>query len=89
MANHKSAEKRIRQSERRRLRNKNARSRMRTVVKRFREAVEGGDAEDATARFRAAEREVRKAATRGLIPRTRAGRTVSRLAKQLGTLKTR
>ena len=88
MATHKSAEKRIRQSERRRIRNKNARSRMRTVVKRFRAAVESGDVEDATTRFRLAEREVRKAATRGIIPRTRAGRTVSRLAKQLGTLKT-
>lgn len=86
MANHKSAVKRIRQSERRRVRNKNTRSRMRTVVKRFHAAVEAGDGENATQQFRSAEREIRKAATKGIIPRTRASRTVGRLAKQLGRL---
>ena len=86
MANHKSAVKRIRQTERRRVRNKNVRSRMRTVVSHFQAAIKAADGENATDRFRAAESEIRKAATKGIIPRTRASRTVSRLAKQLKAL---
>lgn len=89
MANHKSAQKRIRQTARRRIRNKNARTRMRTIVKNFQTAMESGDAENATARFRAAEREIRKAATKGLIPQKRASRTVSRLAKRLSSASAR
>ena len=89
MANHKSAQKRIRQTERRRIRNKNARTRMRTIVKNFETAIESGDAENSTTRFRAAEREIRKAATKGLIPRKRASRTVSRLAKRLDSASAR
>ena len=44
MANHKSALKRIRQSERRRKRNQHIRSGMRNQVKQFRQAIEAGDA---------------------------------------------
>ena len=83
MANHKSALKRIRQSRRRRDRNTDIRSRMRTIVKNFRKALAEGD--DTTGeKFRAAEREIRKAASKGLLPARRASRTVSRLAKRLG-----
>ena len=52
MANHKSALKRARQSEKRHLRNQDVRSRVRTFVKRFRLAVETGDAADAETRLR-------------------------------------
>ena len=41
MANHKSALKRIRQTEKRRLRNRAVRSQMRTVLKKFYQAVDG------------------------------------------------
>lgn len=81
MANHKSAEKRARQAEVRRERNRSARSRMRTVVKGFLSAVESGAA-DVTERFREAERTLRRAAAKGLIPKRRASRHVSRLAKR-------
>lgn len=86
MANHKSAEKRIRQSEKRRQRNKTVRTSMRTVVKNCRQALESGDAEAAGEKVRAAERSLRSAASRGIIPKTRADRTVSRLAKALNAL---
>ena len=43
VANHKSAAKRHRQSERRRLRNQDIRSRMRTTVKKFLTALDSGD----------------------------------------------
>ena len=55
---------------------------MRTIVKKFKLALAAGDA-DAGEKLRAAEREIRKAATKGIIPARRASRTVSRLAKSL------
>ena len=83
MANHKYALKRIRQSERRRKRNQHIRSEMRTMVKRCGEAFESGDASKAAEAFQIAERVIRRAATRGVIPRKRADRSVGRLAKRL------
>ncbi|MED5261433.1 MAG: 30S ribosomal protein S20 [Myxococcota bacterium] len=87
MATHKSAEKRHRQSEKRRLRNQGVRSRMRTTVKNFLASLDSGDAEAATANFRSAERELRKAATKGVIPKQRADRHVGRLSKRLQSLR--
>lgn len=86
MANHKSAEKRIRQNEKRRMRNKNVRTAMRTVVKNCRTALEGTDVEDARGKFQQAERSLRRAASKGIIPKARADRSVSRLAKRLNAL---
>ena len=86
MANHKSALKRIRQSERRRKRNQHIRTQMRTMVKRCREALESGDASRANDAFKVAEREIRRAATRGIIPKQRADRSISRLAKSLNAV---
>jgi small subunit ribosomal protein S20 len=87
LANHKSALKRIRQSERRRKRNQHIRSGMRTQVKRLRQAIEAGDAEQANAQLTATERSIRRAASKGVIPRQRADRSVSRLAKAVNALR--
>jgi small subunit ribosomal protein S20 len=86
LANHKSALKRARQSIVRQKRNTHIRSTMRTHMKRFRAAVAAGDATDAAEKLRVAERAIRKAASKGVIPKGRASRSVSRLSKQLGTL---
>jgi small subunit ribosomal protein S20 len=86
LANHKSAEKRIRQSEKRRIRNKRVRTAMRSVVKSCRQALESGDAESAAEKVRAAERSLRRAASQGIIPKTRADRAVSRLTRRLNAL---
>lgn len=86
MANHKSALKRIGQSERRRKRNQHIRSKMRTVVKRYHEALEAGNASQAGEAFKVVEREIRRAASRGVIPKQRANRSVGRLAKRLNAL---
>ena len=59
---------------------------MRTIVKKFRLAMENGEA-DAGEKLRAAEGEIRKAASKGLIPARRASRTISRLAKSLNASK--
>ena len=60
---------------------------MRTVVKGFRAAVEAGDASAAAESYVAAERAVRRAASKGLIPQRRADRHVSRMAKSLNALR--
>jgi small subunit ribosomal protein S20 len=86
LANHKSALKRIRQSERRRKRNQHVRSGMRTQIKRFREAIEAGDAGRASEQLPQAERAIRRAASKGVIPKRRADRSVGRLAKSLNAL---
>ena len=81
MANHKSAVKRARQTLVRRDRNRGIRSRVRATLKQAREAVDAG-ADDAPQQVRQAERELRRAASRGVIPAGRASRLVSRLAKR-------
>ena len=86
MANHKSAEKRIRQSAKARARNRHIRTGMRTVVKQFRQAVESGDADAAREGLRKAEATLRRAATKGVIPKRRASRLVGRLARSCNSL---
>ena len=86
MASHKSALNRIRHSERRRKRNQHIRTQMRTMVKHCREAFETGDSTKATDAFKIAEREIRRAATKGVIPKQRADRSISRLAKRLNAV---
>ena len=86
MANHKSALKRIRQSERRRKRNQHMRSGMRTQIKLFLRTVDEGDVEAAKAQFPLTERSIRRAASGGLIPKQRANRQLSRLARRLHAL---
>jgi small subunit ribosomal protein S20 len=86
LANHKSALKRIRQSETRRKRNQHVRTQMRTLVKRCREAFESADPAKAADAFKVAEREIRRAATKGIIPKQRADRSVGRLAKRLNAI---
>ena len=86
MANHKSALKRIRQSESRRKRNQHIRTQMRTMVKRCRDAFDSGDETRSTDAFKVAEREIRRAVSKGVIPKQRADRSISRLAKRLNAV---
>ena len=80
MANHKQAEKRHRQSVVRSERNKHYRSMMRTFLKQAREAVASG-AEDKEARVVKAISTIDRLASKGIIPRNTASRTVGRLRK--------
>ncbi|OLC61694.1 MAG: 30S ribosomal protein S20 [Candidatus Rokubacteria bacterium 13_1_20CM_2_68_19] len=82
MANTKSAMKRIRQSENRRIRNRTVRSKVRTAVKTARTAVTeaGGDARTAVLE---AIRALDKAVTKGVIHPNTAGRKKSALARRL------
>jgi small subunit ribosomal protein S20 len=82
VANTKSAIKRMRQSEKRRLRNRTVRSRVRTALKTARTAVAtpGGDARAAVLE---AIRTLDKAVTKGVIHRNTAARKKSALARRL------
>ncbi|MFM7144213.1 MAG: 30S ribosomal protein S20 [Alphaproteobacteria bacterium] len=80
MANHPSAVKRHRQSEKRAERNRVVRSRVRTGVKRARTAIEAGDP-GAAAAVASATRDLDKAATKGVIHRNNASRRKARLAR--------
>jgi len=88
MANHKSAIKRIRQTEKRRAYNRVWRSRARTFVKKARTLI--GKRQDVPAAINAtieAVRELDKAASKGVIHKRNAARRKSRLMKQLNSLK--
>lgn len=89
MANNKSAEKRILIAERNRQRNKTALSLLRTSVKKFRAAVEAGDAAVATALLRQAHATIDKSAKKGVIHGRTASRYKSRLALAAGRLAAR
>jgi small subunit ribosomal protein S20 len=85
LANTSSALKRIRQSERRRLRNRAVRSKVRTAVKTARTAI-GGPAAEAGAAVIDAIRALDKAVTKGVIHRNTAARKKSALARRLAAL---
>ena len=85
MPNIKSAKKALRQNQTRRLRNRSQRSALRNVIKRFRVAAEGDDAETAQTAFRAAVKRIDQAAAKGLIHKNTAARQKSRLSKMLKT----
>ena len=88
MANTKSAIKRIRTSEKRRLRNRAVRSRVRSVLKTARAAVTT-TGEDARTAVLQAIRTLDKAVTKGVIHRNTAARKKSALARKLqGGLRT-
>lgn len=86
MANHKSAIKRIRQNEKRRLHNRSYRNRARTLVKKARTAVDSGDLQQAREATYAAMRDLDKLASRGVVHKRNAARRKSRLMKQLNAL---
>ena len=88
MANHASALKRHRQSEKRRKRNQAIRTRLRHLVRAVREALTARDANTAASRLADAARALDKAATKGVVHRRNASRRIARLTNAVGQLKT-
>jgi len=86
MANTSSAKKAARKIERRAAMNKNRRSRVRTFVRKVEEALASGDQAAATAAFAAAQPELMRAASKGVMHKNTASRKVSRLAHRVKTL---
>ncbi len=86
MANHKSALKRARQSEIRRLRNRGYKTQVKKAVKDVRTAVAGNTPEQAQESLRAAVSILQKSAGKGVIKRRTASRKISRLSRQVHQL---
>ena len=84
MPNNPSAEKRMRQEQKRRLHNRSIKSLVRTRVTKARQAITGNaSVEDAQEAVRLAASELDRAAKKGVIHRNNAARRKSRLMKQL------
>ncbi len=86
MANIKSQKKRIRQNEKARVRNQAVRSSLKTAVRKFREAAEGGNVEQAVVAQREAARALDKASSKGVIHKNQAANRKSAIAKRLHDL---
>lgn len=87
MANHPSALKRHRQSEKRRKRNQAIKTRLRHLVRAVRAAVTARDADAAAVRLADATRALDKAATKGVLHRRNASRRIARLTLAVGKLR--
>jgi small subunit ribosomal protein S20 len=86
MAHHKSAKKRIRQTERRTDVNRSRMSRIRTFVKKVETAIATGNATEAQAALKTAQPEIMRGVTKGVLALGTASRKVSRLAKRVKAL---
>lgn len=86
MAHHKSAKKRIRQTERRTEVNRARVSRIRTFVKKVETLIEGGDKTLAAEALRAAEPELMRGVQAGVVHQNTASRKVSRLVARIKSL---
>jgi len=86
VANIKSQIKRIRTSERQRMRNKAVRSELKTAVRRFEELHTSGDKEAAEAQMHAAARKFDKAVSKGVVHKNTAANKKSAMAKKLSTM---
>ena len=86
MANHKSAYKRARQNEVRRLRNKSVKTRVKTIVKDVRLSVNESSKEEVLKKLDMAKSNIDRAAQKGVIHKKTASRKISRLSKLVNTI---
>jgi small subunit ribosomal protein S20 len=87
MPNIKSAKKRMRQSARRRERNRSIKAALKTDIRKVREAVAGGKTAEGEAGLRVAVKSLDQAAAKGVIHRNKASRLKSRLAARIRVAK--
>ncbi len=83
MPNHKSAIKRMRQNEKRRLRNRARKSRMKTAIRAVEQAMFEKDVEKVKEKLREAVSIIAKTASKGTIHPNKASRKISRLTKRV------
>ena len=83
MANTAQSQKRARQTERRTQVNKARRSRIRTFLRKVEEAILSGNAEAAQAALKAAQPELMRGVTRGVLHKNTASRKMSRLSARV------
>ena len=81
LAIHTSVIKRHKQSLKRRARNIEARSKLRTLIKKIRQAIDSKNSENAADQLRAVNKALGKAASKGIIKNNTASRWLSRLSR--------
>lgn len=86
MANHKSAEKRIRQTARRTEVNRARVSRIRTFLKKVETAIASGDKSAAAEAFKEAQPEMMRGAGKGVLHKNTVSRKLSRLSGRIKAL---
>ncbi|MBB4631517.1 30S ribosomal protein S20 [Sphingosinicella soli] len=86
MANTPQARKRIRRNTRRQAINKSRVSRIRTFVKGVETALAGGKKDEAAAALQAAQPEMMRGVTKGILHKNTVARTISRLSKRVKAL---
>jgi len=86
LAVHKSAEKRMRQNETRRMRNRHVKTGIKTMIKRVREAVQAKDKAEAQAALAQVTPLVDKAVNKGVIHWRTGARKISRLNRMVNTM---
>lgn len=86
MANSPQAKKRARQNERRFDINKARRSRIRTYLRKVEEAIASGDKEAAASALRAAQPELMRGVTKGVLHKNTVSRKMSRLSARVKAL---
>jgi small subunit ribosomal protein S20 len=89
LANIKSAIKRNKQNEKKRVRNRVFRGRARTYVRKARLSIAGGEVQDARQATLEAISALDKAAEKGIIHKNNAARRKSRLMKQLAAMESK
>jgi len=86
LATHKSAEKRTRQNEKRRMRNASIKTRVKTSIKEVLSAVEEKDQEKSCKALLSATKVIDSAASKGVLHKNNAARKISRLTKKVNIL---
>lgn len=86
MAHHKSAKKRIRQNENRRLRNRHIRTTLRSALKKLEQTVEQQNTEEVKSLLDKTISIVDSAASKGVIHKNKAARHVSRIRRKVSAL---
>ena len=83
MADHKSALKRVRQTNKRTAHNRSMRADLRTIIKKFRLLQESGNIEQARDAYTDVQKNIDKAITKGILHKRTGARYKSRLALSL------
>ena len=86
MANTPQSKKRARQNERRQAVNKARRSRIRTFLRKVEEAIVSGDKNTAAGALKAAQPELMRGVTKGVMHKNTAARKMSRLSARVKAL---
>lgn len=86
MANHKSAEKRIRQTASRTAVNRKRTSRVRALLKKVETAITAGDRKAANEALKAAQPELMRSVNKGIVKLGTASRKMSRLSSRIKKL---